>query len=83
MVNQLLVETWSRRIDYAAFFEECIPEYCVYSVTERPSIVAIITRLIALFGGLNILLKLVTPWIITITVWCARFRRGQYIDDIL
>ena len=82
MVNQLLVENWSRKINYTAFFEECVPEYCIYSVTERPGIVAIATRLIALFGGLNILLKLVAPWIIKIIVLCARFRRGQYIDTL-
>jgi hypothetical protein len=53
MINQLLVEQWSNSTDYGAFFDECAPEYCTYTVTERRKIIAIVTTLIGLVSGLN------------------------------
>ena len=54
-----MVEQWYNQTFYTKFFNKCAPEYCTYTLIERPDILIIITSLLGLFGGLNIAMKLI------------------------
>ena len=61
-----MLESWSKNVSYDSYFSQCAPQYCTYSVTERRNIIFLITLSLGLFGGLNLALRLLTPWIIRI-----------------
>ena len=59
LVEYSMVEQWYNQTFYTKFFNKCAPEYCTYTLIERPDILIIITSLLGLFGGLNIAMKLI------------------------
>lgn len=69
MIEQLMVENWTKFISYDLYFNSCAPQYCIYSVTERKDVVFLVTSLLGLFGGLNIALRLVIPLLVQWWGW--------------
>lgn len=69
MIEQLMVEDWSKNVSFASYYAACNPQYCTYSVTKRRAIIFIVTILLSLFGGLNVGLKLFTSVFIRMTNW--------------
>ncbi|CAF1343282.1 unnamed protein product [Rotaria sp. Silwood1] len=51
MVEELMVENWTNLISYDSYFNQCAPQYCTYSVTQRGDILFLVTILLGLFGG--------------------------------
>ena len=64
VVNNLFVESWSPNISYALYYSNCRPLSCTYTAMERPTIVAVFTRVVSLFGGLSVTLRLIIPFVI-------------------
>ena len=67
--ENLMIEQWSNNASYSAFFDHCNPLYCIYSNNERPSVIFIIAILVGIFGGLNVVLKLLIPLILRVFFW--------------
>ncbi|CAF2868804.1 unnamed protein product [Rotaria sp. Silwood2] len=61
LVDEMMVEDWSKQIDYSRYFTACHPLSCSYSYTERFNILYIITTIVGLFGGLTVALRFVCP----------------------
>jgi hypothetical protein len=61
IVQQMFIESWSINISYRNFFEECQINSCSYIQIEQHNIIYVLTTLIGLYGGINILLKLIIP----------------------
>ena len=76
MVEQLMLESWSQNVTYESYFNQCAPRYCTYSVIERRDVVFLITLLLGVFGGLSLLLRLLTLWAIQI-VFCVSSRQQR------
>ena len=70
IIESMMLEEWSPAVSFSSFFTECNPSYCTYSINQRSTIIIIITTLIAIFSGLNIVLKLLIPLIIRVFYWC-------------
>ena len=66
LFNSLMVEERLSSVSPQGYYAQCAPKSCTYSYRERNSILNIFTILIALFGGLNISLRIVVPVIIRI-----------------
>jgi hypothetical protein len=82
--ENIMVEEWTNSVSYSSLFTECNPSYCTYSNNERPHILVIITTLISVFSGLNIVLKLFIPLIIRVVYWCWGHANGiKYIVELL
>jgi hypothetical protein len=64
VVNNLFLESWSTNISYALYYSKCRPLSCTYTDVERPSILAVIIRIVSLFGGLSVALRLIVPFLI-------------------
>ncbi|UJR12021.1 hypothetical protein I4U23_016199 [Adineta vaga] len=78
IIEHLMVDNWSKNISFNSYYTECIPQYCTYSITQRRNILIVITILIGLFGGLNIVLKLSIPLIVQLGSWFITHRKGCF-----
>lgn len=83
IIEQLMVESWSKEISYNSYYSKCAPLYCTYSVTQRRDVILIVTILLGLFGGLNVVLKLLTPLIIKLGSWLKKNGQGTNNKYIL
>jgi len=83
IIENIMIEEWSKEVSYSKFFDQCHPSYCIYSVNERPSAIFIITTVIGIFSGLNVVLKLLTPLILRGIYWCWGHTQGMFRDLIL
>lgn len=64
IVNQLFMEQWKINISYSLFYQKCAPAYCLYTIDERHGFIYIFTRILAIYGGLTIALRLICSYII-------------------
>ncbi|CAF0777339.1 unnamed protein product [Adineta steineri] len=64
LVNELFIEQIFNETIYGSYYQQCAPVYCSYTYSQRFDLVYVITTLIALFGGLNIALHLIAPYLI-------------------
>ena len=65
IIDQLFLEEWeSQNVSYTDFFRQCQPTRCTYSSVSQGNIVYVLTTLIALLGGLSMILKLMAPFLV-------------------
>lgn len=63
LVHELMVEEWSKEMNYSQYFAACRPLSCSYNYTQNFDILYIITTLIGLLGGLIAILRIICPQI--------------------
>ncbi|CAF1334186.1 unnamed protein product [Didymodactylos carnosus] len=68
IINNFMIEQWNSSFNYSAYYEQCSPEYCTYSIIQQNDAVYIITVTIGIIGGLAKALKLFLP----VVVWAVR-----------
>ena len=62
--SNLFIQSWNENISYLSYFNQCHPLKCQYTNESRLVIIYIITTVFGLIGGLNIVLRLITPIIV-------------------
>ncbi|UJR06784.1 hypothetical protein I4U23_011071 [Adineta vaga] len=65
LLQNLFVEELLPVINYSLYFTECRPRSCFYLMTRSSNILYIFTSLLALYGGLSIVLQFLVPYIVT------------------
>ncbi|CAF4162480.1 unnamed protein product, partial [Adineta steineri] len=60
IIENVMADQWQSSASYANFYQKCRPALCSYTYEERSSAIFIITKIIGLFGGLNIALRLIS-----------------------
>lgn len=75
---QLMIESWQNNSHFHGYFQQCAPAQCTYSYAQRFSLVYMITTLVGLFGGLNVVMRLISPFIVKLV---RRVRRGNNTED--
>jgi hypothetical protein len=78
IMNLLTVDKWTEEVKFAAYYEQCKPAMCLYTITERLNIFSTIVFVIGVAGGLSVVLRIASPTIVE----CARFlnRRRKRIS---
>jgi hypothetical protein len=61
VIDELMVEEWTRSTMYQNYFNGCQPKECTYTHETKNSIIYIVTTLFGLTGGLTTALKLLVP----------------------
>lgn len=56
-----MVEQWNITSAFESYYQECQPTQCTYVFQTRNDAIYIVTTLVGLVGGLNTVLKFVTP----------------------
>ena len=59
--NALMIEEWIIKGDFDRYYAECAPASCTYSYSQRLDIIYMATTIVALFGGLVVILRLLVP----------------------
>src|SRR4051812_19453011 len=85
-VSKIFVEEWNAQYSYSAFFNYCNARYCSYSINQRDNFLIIVTKVIGLFDGLDVALRLILPCIISLLAYCRKkllfHNCGQQIQNI-
>ena len=77
LFDQLFIEQWFRQYDYEAFFRTCAVSMCTYTYTQRSDILYVVTTILGIFGGLNIVLRLICPFLITGSIYLINFIQNK------
>ena len=64
MFNELLIEEWHNSSHFTSYFQTCAPISCLYSYTERFSIIYIITSVLGLLGGLTMAFRILASLVV-------------------
>ncbi|CAF1165707.1 unnamed protein product [Adineta ricciae] len=67
-LNRLFATNWSWNLNYSRYFDQCSPSMCTYTITTRTVLSYAITLFISLYGGLIIILRLISSHIIDLLV---------------
>ncbi|CAF0878289.1 unnamed protein product [Adineta steineri] len=77
LMNDLFVEEWSKTINYSLYFASCFPSLCSYNYIEKINLLYIVTVLLALQGGLAIVLKWICPLIVRLLFKLYHYRKNR------
>jgi len=60
----MFVDDWIPTFNYSIYFQNCNPSICTYTITDQINYSYAITLFISLYGGLIMILRLISPFII-------------------
>ncbi|CAF1177877.1 unnamed protein product [Adineta ricciae] len=80
LINQLMVEEWSKSIFYEKYFNECYPLSCTYSYFQHRGSIDVLTNIIGLYGGLVISVKVIVH--ILLNAYKSSKRRSNRVEPI-
>ncbi|CAF1195281.1 unnamed protein product [Adineta steineri] len=79
-LNELLIDEWSPKINYSKYFDQCHPSFCTYTTAHRSKFIYGITLFISLYGGLIMILRLTTSFIVNTSSKMRRRLRNRNIN---
>ncbi|CAF3350718.1 unnamed protein product [Rotaria sp. Silwood2] len=59
LLKRMMIESWFSSINYNAFYTSCHPVHCTFAYDSRHNVPYLITTIIGIFGGLDIILEFV------------------------
>ncbi|CAF1397174.1 unnamed protein product [Adineta ricciae] len=72
-LNDLFIYNWSTKINYLDYFHKCAPSFCTFTKTNQKTLSDAIALFISLYGGLIIILRLITKFLVNIVLnFCHR-----------
>ncbi|CAF4120510.1 unnamed protein product [Rotaria sordida] len=66
IMAERFIEQWSINISFEGYFNACRPNTCTYTFTTRFNILYVFNTVLSIYGGLNIVLKIVVPFTVGI-----------------
>ncbi|CAF1492900.1 unnamed protein product, partial [Rotaria sordida] len=76
IIDEVMVERWTQVTKYEAYYKVCQPLKCVSTYSGRLDMLYVITILTALFGGLSVSFRVISPVLIKVYV-----RRRLFIRE--
>ncbi|CAF1197608.1 unnamed protein product [Adineta steineri] len=71
--KHLFVESWSQKVSsYMSYFKQCQPHSCSYTINQRRTFVLLMTTVIGLTSSVSIILRFISPFIISFILKCCR-----------
>ena len=67
LLENFMVEQWITIQNFSKYYIACDPLQCTYTITHYYDFIYVITLLIGLYGGLTVVLRILTPLIIRIS----------------
>lgn len=64
ILEEQLIEQWHKSANFPDYFAACAPYECTYTVFVRNNYVYLITLLLGLVGGLNVVIYFIAPFIV-------------------
>jgi hypothetical protein len=89
IVQEMMIERWNFSFSYEPFYQACSPASCTYSKQVRPDLVQVMIRFTSLIGGLVLVIRLMTSFLINLIFsalnsWARRHQqqRSNYCSRI-
>jgi len=79
LLSHLFIEEWPTKMNYLQYFDECAPSSCTYKAADKTNFSYAITLLISLYGGLIIILRLITPFLVKVWLKLKCHRRNENV----
>ncbi|CAF1509502.1 unnamed protein product [Rotaria sp. Silwood1] len=80
LLNEMMVEQWYTIVNYMALYKNCHPIYCTYVYDGKHNALYLITIIIGIFGGLDIILRFICLIIGRLLFRCNRSRHTHSIS---
>ena len=64
LFDRLMIEEWTMESDFEAYYQECAPTSCTYTLERRMDLGYVFTTIIGLLGGLSVSLQLLVPVVV-------------------
>lgn len=61
ILEEQFIEEWRRSANFIDYFTSCAPYECAYTILKRNNYIYLITLLLGLFGGLNVVVYFIAP----------------------
>jgi hypothetical protein len=81
--NDLFIESWSQKLNYTAYFEQCQPHSCSYIISQRPTFILLIATVIGLSASISVVLQFVSPCIIAFILRCYRQTQQRSSSEVI
>lgn len=82
IVDELFIEEWQISVSYAAFYEQCNLNHCLYSKSKRNGFIYVISSILGLSGGLAATLRFIIPYSIDLVLkirnLCCRYEVAYF-----
>ncbi|CAF5215947.1 unnamed protein product, partial [Rotaria magnacalcarata] len=79
MSDQLFFQEGLIEISYVEFYKQCAPNYCSYTHEKHSNFLVIISRILALWGGLTLSFGFIAPCIVRLWFQINTYRRNSRI----
>ncbi|CAF1313076.1 unnamed protein product [Adineta ricciae] len=66
LANKLFIQSWINESYFGSYYNQCNPLMCQYTIETRLSLIYIITTIIGLVGGINLVLRISIPFLFRI-----------------
>jgi hypothetical protein len=70
--NELMIEEWTIKGNFDNYYGTCEPATCTYTYAQRLDVVYVVTTIVGLFGGLVVVLRLLSPICVRIVTTTIR-----------
>ena len=77
IINELFVEEIANETVFDSYYHQCAPSFCTYTWSSKFDWIYVFTTLIALFGGLNVGLRLLTPYVVDSALYLRKKMLGN------
>ncbi|CAF1364363.1 unnamed protein product [Adineta steineri] len=64
IVEHLMIEQWNDQISFTSYYQQCNPQFCVYTYNKQGDLTYIFTTIIGLIGGLTTIFRIIIPPIV-------------------
>ncbi|CAF4117366.1 unnamed protein product, partial [Adineta steineri] len=84
-LHTLFIDEWSIDVNYSKYYGECAPTSCTYTIIDPINFSSAFTLLIGIYGGLIIILRLITPFLVNMSMKfnCYLRNRGVHLCSLL
>ena len=81
LADELMIESFTTVVSFSSYYAECRPNHCAYSYSHRLDWALTITLVASAFGGVSVVLRLITPWLIRVALFIyGRKKRPRVVD---
>ena len=80
LVNELFLEIMQNEKKHRSYFEECAPITCSYTYSESFDWLSTVPTLIAVFGGLSTVLRVISPYLLKLFFYVKRKRGSTSVE---
>ena len=77
IVNEMMIEYYNTTVTYEHYYDKCHPLSCTYTYEEKSNLIYVVTTIIGLVGGLNVILRLVSPLLVKLYFRQQQWRRDR------